>query len=139
MNVNIVNVFAPSEAQKKSNIFGNVNIEIVANDGTLIVRLSGITLRKTKSQDYFLSMPSYDYTKDGEKQYRKHFDLFPLKSGDENKSFNDEQKKRAKALTDEVIRLANNGGTQKPSNNPSKAASVKPVSAPASKPEPWAG
>jgi len=136
MNVNIVDVFAPSEAQVKKNILGNANLEVVSADGILVVRLSGLTLRKTKNGDYFLSPPSYDYLKNGEKMYRKHYDLFPFKMGEENKEFNNNQKQRSKAITDEIVRLVNNGGTKRTgsSSGPTTQAtsSTKPKAS-----EPW--
>lgn len=136
MDVKIIDVFTPSEAQTKKNIFGNVNLEIVSADGTLVARLTGIALRKTKSQDYFLSMPSYEFTKDGEKQYRKHFDIFPFKAGEDNKDFNNKQKERTKALTDEVVRIVSKGGTKRQNQ---QGAPTPTSSAPAAKPsrEPW--
>ena len=142
MNVHITDVFTPSEAQLKNNIHGNINLEMISADGTVTARLSGITLRKTKTDgSFFLSMPSYEVKKGEEKKYWNHFTVFPLKVGDENKEYNNKQKDRMRLLTEEIVRLVKNGGTKRgvPATAP-VAASRTPASAPAPTnkgAEPW--
>jgi len=110
MNIKITDATCPSEKQIKSNIHGTVNIMVLSDDNTPVVRLSGITLRKDKNGNSFLSMPSYKVGEGEEAKYYNHFSLFPLDKNDQ--SLSDSQKQRLEALTSEVVRILANGGTR---------------------------
>jgi len=134
MEVKIAEVYTPSDAQLKSNIHGSVNLEILGDDGTPYARLSGLTIRKSKEGAFFLAPPSYKVEKAGQDvKYYNHFALFPVKTGDEFKAFNEKQKDRMKALTDDVMRLIAKGGTKRNTQTP--APSIPPRAQ--SKAEPW--
>ncbi len=125
MNVKILEVIPPSEKQTQSNIHGTVNLMIEADNGTPVVRLSGITVRKDKSGNSFLSMPSYKVGTDKDAKYYNHFQLFPLINDNEEASSS--QKDRLNALTQEVVRIVANGGTKRTNNTPT--AKTAPVAA----------
>lgn len=129
MNVKILEVIPPSDKQTQSNIHGTVNLMIEADNGTPVVRLSGITVRKDKSGNSFLSMPSYKVGDNKEAKYYNHFQLFPLINDNEEASSN--QKDRLNALTQEVVRLVASGGTKRTSNTPPAKTAPVTASAPA--------
>lgn len=131
MNIEIVEVMNPSEKQKAAGILGSVNLAITDDNGVQVVYLRGIGIRSTKDgKSRFLSPPSYQFEKDGEKRYVPHFKIFPF--GD-NEELNKTQRGRMNTLTDDVLRALDKGHTR-----PSATQSPAPqATAPAGAPEPW--
>jgi hypothetical protein len=108
MEIKILDVLTPSDKQKNSGILGTINLGIV-NDGVMITKLHGLTVRKSKSGNYFLSEPSYPVGEGDNKNWYKHFTLYPGPAGPEGQS----QRDSKDALTKEVIRILENGGTKR--------------------------
>lgn len=134
ININILDVIPPSQAQTSKNILGTVNVQICAADGVPIARLNGLSVRKNnKDGTRFLAMPSYPVGKEGDTKYYPHFNLFPTKQGDE--AFTKAQHDRMNAFTTEVLRVLDNGGTRKPASSGAQSAPAA-TTAPAKK-EPW--
>mgnify|MGYP003147717278 CR=1 FL=1 len=102
MKINISGVFTPSPKQIAAGIYGAASVEVVSDDGFVIARLSGITVRESKTGSKFLSMPSFKISgKDGDK-WLKHFNLFPLA---EDADYNNAQKESMSKFTNEILRL----------------------------------
>ena len=106
-NIKILDVRTPSQKQKQSGIEGTVNLGIVDTDGTVIVRLSGITMRRSKAGALFLSEPSYSVGTGAETKWWKHFNLYPITSDSDG----DSQKSKKSTLTDEIVSILESGGT----------------------------
>lgn len=141
MNIKITDVFVATEKQKASGILGTVNLGIHSEDGTIVARLNGITVRNGE-KGQFLAMPSWKQGEGAEAKYRNHFQVFPFEH--ENEEFNNKQKTRMDLLLKEVNRIISNGGTSKPklpANSAPKvtqSAPVAPKAAPAKANEdPW--
>lgn len=137
MDIKIVDVIAPSDKQKANNILGTVNLEIVTPNGNTIAKLMGLTVRKNQKGERFLASPSYKVEgKDGDKWYN-HFSIFPPKG--EDQTYNDSQRKLQQQLTDEVLRVLDNGGMKRDkTSSSSKPAAAATSSAPAkTEKRPW--
>jgi hypothetical protein len=135
MKINISQVFTPSPNQTAKGILGTANLAILDDEGNPVAYLNGMTVRRTKDgKNRFLSMPSYAIKKEGETQYRNHFALFP--SGKEDSS-RQAQRARMDSLTNDVLRILDNGGTHKKDfgNAPTAANPTPPPVPPAA--EPW--
>jgi hypothetical protein len=129
MKIKISQVFTPSDLQKAKGIMGTANLAIVDGDDNPIVYLNGMTVRRTKDgKQRFLSMPSYSIQKGGETQYRNHFSMFPSSKESESR---DAQRARMDSLTNDVLRILDNGGTH-PNSKP--AAPAAPATATATTP-----
>lgn len=142
MNIQIVDVIPPSEAQVKSNILGTVNLMIVGEDNMPIARLNGLTVRRNKQEKRFLAAPSYPVGEGEKKQWYNHYTMFPTKTDDD--SFNNKQRATMDTLTEEVLRVLDSGGTrkQKPSGGgggQAKPQAVAPTSSSAGSKtkDPW--
>lgn len=124
MKINILDVIPPSEKQLKAGMLGTVNLAIAADSGELLARLNGFTVRANKSDgSKFLSEPSFKVGEGDTAKYLKHFSLFPL-SGDA--AIDRVQKEKMSALTQEVLRILDTGGTRrerKDSSAPTQARS----------------
>lgn len=129
MDIKVTDVMMPSEAQKNSNIHGSVSIEILADDGSTVVRLSGISVRKTKDGTRFLAMPSFPVGKGDQAKYLNHYSIFPGKGDDSDLS--KKQRARMDKLTADVMRILDAGGTKR------KETAPKPAAATGTKKEPW--
>lgn len=128
MKLNISGVFTPSQKQKSVGIHGSASVEIVSDEGAVVARLSGITVRESKTGNKFLSMPSFKVSgKEGDK-WLKHFNLFPL---GEDADYNNSQKEGMAKFTNEVLRLLDekSSGNNEP-DQPAKTTST-------SQAEPW--
>lgn len=131
-NINILDVIPPSEKQAGAGIHGTVNLEITGPDGTPVCKLNGIAVRKTKDgSSRFLGEPSYPVTRDGDTKYYRHFQMFPRRKDDED--FNNAQRAANDALTEEVLRLLDGGGTKQRAQG---ATAAPAGNAPATK-DPW--
>ena len=108
MEIKILDVFTPSEKQKASGIEGTVNLGL-EHDNVLIIRANGITIRKAKSGNMFLSEPSYSVGDGDDKKWWKHFMLYPGPRGEEGET----QRNAKDALTSEVLRVLESGGTKR--------------------------
>jgi len=127
MKVNISGVYAPSPKQKAAGIHGAASVEVVSDDGYIITRLSGITVRESKTGNKFLSMPSFKISgKDGDK-WLKHFNLFPL--SDDN-DYNNAQKESMAKFTNEILRLLEEKISDNDQQEPTKATTTADA-------EPW--
>ena len=102
MKVNISGVFTPSPKQKAAGIYGAASVEVISDEGFVIARLSGVTVRESKTGNKFLSMPSFKVSgKDGDR-WLKHYNLFPL---GEDADYNNSQKESMAKFTNEILRL----------------------------------
>ena len=110
MKINIADVIPPTEKQVASNIHGTVNLSISAEDGTPVVRLNGISVRKAKDGNMFLAMPTYRIGSGPKPSYYPHFKLFPGKRDDT--AFNEAQRARSDELTATVLKKLKEGGTR---------------------------
>lgn len=133
----IHSVTPPSNEQVKVGILGTVEIHIVdAKDERVFIRLPQIMVRQAKaSGDRFLSTPS---KKVGEKYYN-YFDIFPLRRGknpndNTHAEYNEGQKGNMSKLTQEVLRILDNGGTTRPAGPKVERVSTTPTS---SAPSDW--
>ena len=134
MEIKIADVVTPSPAQAAKNILGTVAVEVCADDGSVIARLNGITVRKAKDGTRFLAMPSYQIGEGDNKKYLNHYTIFPGKSDDSDTS--KKQRARIDKLATDAIRLLDSGGTRIRGQAPAMAAPAKTASA-TSKKEPW--
>ena len=111
MNINICDVFPPSDRQLSAGIHGTVNLEVIGDNGHAIVRLNGISIRKnSKDGSRFFAEPSYKVEKDGTTKYWSHFKVYPGKKDDQ--SYNESQRAQSDALITEVLRVLDDGGTR---------------------------
>ena len=108
MQIKILDVLTPSDKQKAAGIHGTVNLGI-ENDGVLVTRLSGITIRKSGQGSMFMSEPSYAVGEGDNKKWYKHYNLYPGPRGDEGAS----QRQAKDKLTTEVLRVLESGGTKR--------------------------
>ena len=132
MDIKIADVMTPTEAQNKNNILGIVAIEIVADDGSVLVKLNGITVRKAKDGTRFLAMPSYKIGKEGQEKWLNYYKMFPSE-GDESE-MSKKQRSRMDKLAQDAMRILDNGGTrQRTANTPTPVAAAKT----SNKKEPW--
>ena len=121
MSIKILDVIPPSQKQQDSGIMGTVNLMISEGDVD-IVRLNGITVRKSGAGNMFLSEPSYSVGEGGDKKWWKHFMAYPGPKGDEGAS----QRELKDSLTAEVIRILDSGGRR----DNQQAATVTATSTP---------
>jgi len=127
MKVNISGVFTPSPKQTAAGIHGAASVEVVSDEGFVIARLSGITVRESKAGSKFLSMPSFKISgKDGDK-WLKHFNLFPL---GEDADYNNAQKESMSKFTNEILRLLEEKSSGNNQPAPTKTATTADA-------EPW--
>jgi len=133
MEYKIIDVIPPSEKQENAGIHGTVNLEIVS-DGVVLTRMSGVSVRKSKKGDRFLSEPSYPVGEGEQRKWYKHFHLFPGPGGEEGQ----QQRDSRDALTAEVIRVLDNGGTRRKRNgDENNSSQPAPARQPAAN-DPWA-
>jgi len=120
--ISIHSVTTPSDAQKNSGILGTVQLDIIdPNDNRVFFSLPGIMVRKSKKGDRFLSPPSKKVGDGKEARYFNYFNVFPLKrtsreSDPSITQYNEEQKANMSKLTQEVLRILDNGGTRQTAN-----------------------
>jgi hypothetical protein len=110
MQIKISHVYTPSEKQNSAGILGTVNLAIHDEGNNPVVYLNGLTVRRSKSGDRFLSAPSYSIGEGEAKKWRTHFSLFPFTKASED---NSAQKNRMDSLTKEVLRVLDAGGTSR--------------------------
>lgn len=132
MDIKIADVIAPSPAQVKKNIFGTINIEICADDGTTVVRLNGITVKKSKDGTRFLAMPSFKIGQEDNEKWLHHYTLFPNKNDDS--PLTQKQRARMDKLTIDAMRLLDSGGTKRTDNTAKPTAAASTTT---KKQEPW--
>ena len=132
MKINISGVFPPTQKQKSAGIHGAASVEIVSDESYVIARLSGITVRESKTGNKFLSMPSFKVAgKDGgDDRWLKHFNIFPL---GEDADYNNSQKESMSKLANEVLRLLD----EKMSGNSNNKSEQVSAGAPQKDAEPW--
>lgn len=133
MEFKILDVFTPSEKQKSAGIHGTVNFEIV-NDGATLVRLSGATLRQSKDGNFFLSEPSFSIGQGSDQKWLKHYQIYPG-TGDES---NQAQRSSRDSLTEEVVRILQQGGTRRQNNGGSAPQQSSPAPTASAPNDPWA-
>ncbi len=133
MEIKIVDVMTPSPAQTQNNILGTVAVEILADDGSVIVRLNGLTVRKAKDGTKFLAMPSFQVGKEGNEKWLNHFKLFP--GNNDESDLSKKQRARMDKVATDAIRILENGGTRQ--RNTGAPASAKAPVAAGKKKEPW--
>ena len=133
MNIKITDVFTPSDRQLSAGIHGTVNLEIVGDNGHTVARLNGISVRKnSKDGSRFLAEPSYKVEKDGQTNYWNHFKVYPGRKDDQ--AYNESQRNESDALTAEILRVLDAGGTKRDNKGamPTVAATTTSVDS-----EPW--
>jgi hypothetical protein len=135
MEIKIIDVMTPSQAQAKNNILGSVTLEITADDNTPIVRLTGITVKKSKDGNRFLSMPSFKVGQADKERWLNHYSIFPGKADDSELS--QKQRKRMDKLTQDVLRVLDSGGTKQRTETYPKQNNSTASASSSKKTEPW--
>ena len=136
MQINISDVFTPSDKQQSVGIHGTINLEVIGDNGHSIVKLNGISIRKnSKDGSRFLAEPSYKVTKNGQDNYWSHFKMYPGKKDDQ--PYNESQRSQSDALTTEILRILDDGGTRVNENKPSNTATTAPAAASTTSNNPW--
>jgi len=106
---NILKVMSPTENQLKAGIFGSANLSLTDSDGSILAYFNNITVRKnSKTGEKFLATPRRSFKKDGEERWQNYYALLPL-GDDEN--LHEKQKQRLRAITSEIVRMADSGGS----------------------------
>lgn len=132
MSIKILDVIPPSQKQQDSGIMGTVNLAI-EDSGVTIVRLNGITVRKSGAGNMFLSEPSYSVGEGTDKKWWKHFMCYPGPKGEEGAS----QRELKDSLTAEVIRLLEAGGKRSNQQAETTTAPSTATATTAAPSDPW--
>lgn len=137
MKINIKDVFTPSDKQKSVGIHGTVNLEVVADNGHVIIAANGISVRKNGNDgSRFLAEPSYKVQKEGEEaKYWSHFRLYPGKKDDQ--PYNESQRAESDTLTTEILRMLDAGGTKQAQTSPSTTSAAPATASSTPSNNPW--